>query len=96
MELVRDMATDLVSDGARVKVCVQQALGQGVFQVKLMHNLAWACKQSQVDACSAIKVDASHAILRCMVILQLATIAEAWVTQPAWLLQCPCGRCIMR
>lgn len=33
LELVRDMATDLVSDGARVKVCVQQALGQGVFQV---------------------------------------------------------------
>ena len=33
LELVRDMATDLVADGARVKVCVQQALGQGVFQV---------------------------------------------------------------
>ena len=39
LELVRDMATDLVSDGARVKVCVQQALGQGVFQVGLMHML---------------------------------------------------------
>ena len=39
------MATDLVSDGARVKVCVQQALGQGVFQVGLVHILAWACKQ---------------------------------------------------
>lgn len=34
LELVRDMATDLVADGARVKVCVQQALGQGVFQVR--------------------------------------------------------------
>ena len=33
LELVRDMASDLVADGARVKVCVQQALGQGVFQV---------------------------------------------------------------
>ena len=33
LELVRDMATDLVEDGAKVKVCVQQALGQGVFQV---------------------------------------------------------------
>ncbi len=34
LELVRDMATDLVEDGAKVKVCVQQALGQGVFQVQ--------------------------------------------------------------
>ena len=34
LELVRDMATDLVADGACVKVCVQQALGQGVFQVR--------------------------------------------------------------
>ena len=35
------MATDLVSDGARVKVCVQQALGQGVFQARssIMHLL---------------------------------------------------------
>lgn len=28
------MASDLVADGARVKVCVQQALGQGVFQAR--------------------------------------------------------------
>ncbi|CAK0771691.1 hypothetical protein CVIRNUC_003886 [Coccomyxa viridis] len=50
LELVRDMATDLVSDGARVKVCVQQALGQGVFQGlplslsgvrRIMDNMDW-------------------------------------------------------
>lgn len=46
LELVRDMATDLVSDGARVKVCVQQALGQGVFQVGFVHILGWAFKRS--------------------------------------------------
>jgi hypothetical protein len=34
LELVRDVATDLAADGARVKVCVQQALGQGVFQAR--------------------------------------------------------------
>ena len=33
LELVRDIATELAADGKRVKVCVQQALGQGVFQV---------------------------------------------------------------
>ena len=30
---MRDLVTDLAADGKRVKVCVQQALGQGVFQV---------------------------------------------------------------
>lgn len=29
---MRDLVTDLATDGKRVKVCVQQALGQGVFQ----------------------------------------------------------------
>ena len=33
LELVRDVATELAADGKKVKVCVQQALGQGVFQV---------------------------------------------------------------
>ena len=32
LELVRDVATALAADGRRVKVSVQQALGQGVFQ----------------------------------------------------------------
>jgi hypothetical protein len=33
LEMVRDMATALALDGKRVKVCVQAAMGQGVFQV---------------------------------------------------------------
>ncbi len=33
LELVREIATTLAQDGRGVKVCVQQALGQGVFQV---------------------------------------------------------------
>ncbi|GAB4816981.1 hypothetical protein N2152v2_004027 [Parachlorella kessleri] len=32
LELVRDLVLMLTSDGKKVKVCVQQALGQGVFQ----------------------------------------------------------------
>lgn len=32
LELVREVATSLAQDGRRVKVCVQQAMGQGVFQ----------------------------------------------------------------
>ena len=35
LEMVRDMATALALDGKRVKVCVQAAMGQGVFQVNL-------------------------------------------------------------
>lgn len=35
LEMVRDMATALALDGKRVKVCVQAAMGQGVFQVSL-------------------------------------------------------------
>ena len=30
---MREIVTDLAADGRKVKVCVQQALGQGVFQV---------------------------------------------------------------
>ncbi len=32
--MVRDMATALASDGKKVKVCVQGAMGAGVFQVR--------------------------------------------------------------
>ncbi len=32
LELIREVATSLAQDGKRVKVCVQQAMGQGVFQ----------------------------------------------------------------
>lgn len=32
MQLARELATTLASDGKRVKVSVQQALGAGVFQ----------------------------------------------------------------
>ncbi|EIE24349.1 hypothetical protein COCSUDRAFT_65858 [Coccomyxa subellipsoidea C-169] len=50
LELVRDLVTDLAADGKRVKVCVQQALGQGVFQGlplslsgvrRIMENMDW-------------------------------------------------------
>ena len=33
LELCRDIAESLALDGKGVKVCVQQAMGQGVFQV---------------------------------------------------------------
>lgn len=33
LELAREMATALAQDGDHVKVCVQQSMGQGVFQV---------------------------------------------------------------
>lgn len=33
LELIRDLATALAADGKKVKVSVQQALGEGVFQV---------------------------------------------------------------
>jgi len=33
LEMVRDIAEALAEDGKGVKVCVQQAMGQGVFQV---------------------------------------------------------------
>lgn len=42
LELVREVATSLAADGKRVKVCVQQALGQGVFQVRSGRNQASA------------------------------------------------------
>lgn len=32
LEMVRELAAGLVQDGKRVKVCVQQAMGEGVFQ----------------------------------------------------------------
>ena len=33
LELCRDIAESLALDGKGVKVCVQQSMGQGVFQV---------------------------------------------------------------
>lgn len=50
LELVREVATSLAADGKRVKVCVQQALGQGVFQgmplslngvLRIMKQMDW-------------------------------------------------------
>lgn len=35
LEMVREIAYVVALDGKKVKVCVQQALGEGVFQVKL-------------------------------------------------------------
>lgn len=34
LELAREIASALAQDGAHVKVCVQQSMGQGVFQVQ--------------------------------------------------------------
>lgn len=63
------MATDLVSDGARVKVCVQQALGQGVFQARssIMHLLygtwlAVSCHILRSKAIPWLIVGAHHAL----------------------------------
>ncbi len=52
---MRDMATDLVADGARVKVCVQQALGQGVFQAcfSIMHLLCGTGQQCPATSLAA-------------------------------------------
>ena len=36
LEMVREMAYQLAVDGKLVKVCVQQSMGQGVFQVCLL------------------------------------------------------------
>ena len=33
LEMVRTVARSLTEDGATVKVCVQQSMGEGVFQV---------------------------------------------------------------
>jgi hypothetical protein len=50
LELVREVATALAADGKRVKVCVQQAMGQGVFQglplslngvMRIMKQMDW-------------------------------------------------------
>ncbi|KAL4425639.1 hypothetical protein ABPG75_009655 [Micractinium tetrahymenae] len=50
LELVREVATALAADGRTVKVCVQQALGQGVFQgmplslngvMRIMNQMDW-------------------------------------------------------
>ncbi len=40
LEMVREMAYALAEDGKLVKVCVQQSMGQGVFQVclTLLHH----------------------------------------------------------
>ena len=34
LEMAREIAWQLAQDGKSVKVCVQQSMGQGVFQVK--------------------------------------------------------------
>jgi adenylate kinase len=50
LELIRELATTLAADGGVVKVCVQQALGQGVFQgtplslngvMRIMKQMDW-------------------------------------------------------
>lgn len=46
LELVREVVTALTADGKRVKVCVQQALGKGVFMVS-----AAAGSTARVRAC---------------------------------------------
>ena len=39
LEMVREIAYVVALDGKKVKVCVQQALGEGVFQVKLKRSI---------------------------------------------------------
>lgn len=51
LELVREIVTDLAADGRKVKVCVQQALGQGVFQVTPLKTLSQSPERSRC-ACS--------------------------------------------
>lgn len=38
LEMVREMAYQLAEDGKLVKVCVQQSMGQGVFQVGVLDH----------------------------------------------------------
>lgn len=38
LEMVRELAYELAVDGVKVKVCVQQALGVGVFQVNILNT----------------------------------------------------------
>ena len=47
LELVRDVATALAADGRRVKVSVQQALGQGVFQASGAGRAGQTCMHAR-------------------------------------------------
>lgn len=46
LELCRNIAETLAIDGKCVKVCVQQSMGQGVFQVYLMPTDGRSCRYS--------------------------------------------------
>ena len=46
LELCRDIATALAADGRKVKVCVQQAMGEGVFQVAPTPSLVKSASMS--------------------------------------------------
>ncbi len=53
LELCRDIAESLALDGRGVKVCVQQAMGQGVFQV-LLTIIAFSCLKQELILLEAL------------------------------------------
>jgi adenylate kinase len=70
LEMVRDMATALAADGKKVKVCVQGAMGAGVFQglplslsgvKRIMTSMDWgdAAEFVSIGAVGAAEVDDS-------------------------------------
>ena len=59
LELARELATTLAQDGAHVKVCVQQSMGQGVFQVALT-SLKWLITRCDTYRATACMVQALH------------------------------------
>lgn len=74
LELVRELATALAADGRTVKVCVQQALGQGVFQgmplslngvMRIMNQMDWgeAKERIQLGNLGAAEVDSADAFV---------------------------------
>jgi hypothetical protein len=75
LELVRDLVTDLAADGKRVKVCVQQALGQGVFQVR--QNLALSVPVSPSRKCSFMLCQLASPAWKCST-LEAVTVPYNW------------------
>ena len=51
LEMVREMAVGLAQDGQRVKVSVQQSMGQGVFQVRAALPFSLLQSGQQTHAC---------------------------------------------
>lgn len=72
LELVREVVSSLAADGKKVKVCVQQALGEGVFQgmpislngvMRIMKQMDWGASkdfilQGNIGADEVVDADA--------------------------------------